>query len=324
MDMRHESTNNYEKNNKLNNRKIVKKPKKRKVVSKVIKIIFLILSILFIVRMFENGWTYGGFLATILGHNSKTVDKLEPIYVVVTGESQNLTDAIMICKFDPKAKKASIISVPRDTFIGQNELKATSNDKINTLYSRSPEKLLAEINRITGLNIKYYINIDTKGLREVVDSMGGVYFNVPIDMNYDDDTQDLHINLKAGYQLLDGDKAEQLLRFRHNNDGTSYPYSYGDNDIGRMKTQRAFIKAMTEQVSKKRLLFQFKKYIKIAKKNVTTNFDFNYVIHYVPYVVDFNMEDLETTTLPGTPKLCNNIWLFIPDKQEIKKLVADF
>ena len=46
-------------------------------------------------------------------------------------------------------------------------------------------------------------------------------------MNYDDETQDLHIHLEEGYQHLDGDKAEQLLRFRKNNDGTGYSREYG-------------------------------------------------------------------------------------------------
>lgn len=85
-------------------------------------------------------------------------------------------------------------------------------------------------------------------------------------MDYDDPTQDLHIHLKAGYQLLDGNKAEQVLRFRHNNDGTSYPSSYGDNDIGRMRTQREFLKILMKQVANKKLITNSKEYIRIAKR----------------------------------------------------------
>lgn len=109
------------------------------------------------------------------------------------------------------------------------------------------KKTLEAVNKLTGLNVQYYLNIDTEALRKVVDSIGGVYFDVPIDMDYDDPSQNLYIHLKAGYQLLDGDKAEQVLRFRHNNNGTSYPTSYGDNDLGRMKTQRAFIEAVIKK-----------------------------------------------------------------------------
>lgn len=300
-----------------------KKDKKNNKIKIVILFILVILSTLFIIKMNENGWSYGGFIATVLGHNSKTKENLDTIYIIVTGESQNLTDSIMLCAYNPKSNKATMMSIPRDTFIGDNEKKATASDKINTLYAKNPEKLVKKINDITGLNVKYYVNIDTKGLRELIDTIGGVYYDVPIDMDYDDDTQDLHIHLKAGYQLLDGEKSEQLVRFRHNNDGTSYPSKYGDNDIGRMKTQRNFIEVVVKQVTKKNVLINMGKYIKIIKKNVRTNFDIDCIKDYIPYVVDFNFDDLESISLPGEPKKCNGVWLFIPDEKNTKKAIND-
>ena len=123
-----------------------------------------------------------------------------------------------------------------------------------------PEKTLASVNKLTGLDLKYYVVVDTDALKALVDSIGGVYFDVPIDMKYTDKKQGLYIDLKKGYQLLDGDKAEQVVRFRHNNNGTSYPSSYGDNDIGRMKTQREFIKVLVKQVTSKDLLKNSKKW----------------------------------------------------------------
>lgn len=313
-------------NNAKNNTNNINKRKNKKIRKKILTIflfVIVILATLFIIRMNENGWTYGGFLATILGHNSKTAEKLGTVYIVVTGESQNLTDSIMVCAYNPKSNKATIMSIPRDTYTGSNQSKAAASDKINTLYQKSPQKLLDEVNEITGLNIKYYMNIDTKGLQELIDSIGGVNFDVPIDMDYDDPTQDLHIHLKAGKQLLDGDKAEQVLRFRHNNDGTSYPSSYGDNDIGRMKTQREFIKVLIQQISNKKSLSDFKQYAQIVKNNVTTNFNIDDIIDYIPYIIDFNTENLKTTTLPGEPKKCNGVWLYIPNDEEIDKIIKD-
>lgn len=313
-------------NNAKNNTNNINKRKNKKIRKKILTIfifVIVILATLFIIRMNENGWTYGGFLATILGHNSKTAEKLGTVYIVVTGESQNLTDSIMVCAYNPRSNKATIMSIPRDTYTGSNQSKAAASDKINTLYQKSPQKLLDEVNEITGLNIKYYMNIDTKGLQELIDSIGGVNFDVPIDMDYDDPTQDLHIHLKAGKQLLDGDKAEQVLRFRHNNDGTSYPSSYGDNDIGRMKTQREFIKVLIQQISNKKSLSDFKQYAQIVKNNVTTNFNIDDIIDYIPYIIGFNTENLKTTTLPGEPKKCNGVWLYIPNDEEIDKIIKD-
>ena len=258
----------------------------------IITFIIMIFVILFVIRMCENGWTYGGLLATFLGHNKNTVNNLDTVYIVVTGESQNLTDTIMVCAFDP-------------------------------LYNKSPETLINRINSITGLDFRYYINVDTKGLRELVDAIGGIYYEVPMDMDYDDDTQDLHIHLKAGYQLLDGNKAEQLVRFRHNNDGTSYPASYGDNDLGRMRTQREFLKELLKQMKSKHLIINLGKYISIAKNNVETNCDIDKMKHYLPYLIDFNLEDLDSCSLPGEPEKCNGVWLYIPNKAKIKELVDE-
>ena len=322
-----ETKDEIRRNNNINSRtkQIPKKRKKSKRKQKkriyIVMFILVILLTFFLIRMNENGWTYGGFLATIMGHNSKTVDKLETIYIVVTGESQNLTDSIMVCAYNPKEQKASILSIPRDTFMGANEKDAKASDKINALYKKSPEKLINEVNKLTGLNVKYYMNIDTKGLRKVIDAVGGVKFDVPINMDYDDPTQDLHIHLKAGNQLLNGEQAEQVLRFRHNNDGTSYPVSYGDNDIGRMKTQREFIKVLTKQVLSKELLKNMRNYIKIAKESITTNYNLNELKNYIPYIVDFNMENLSSEVLPGQAKKCNGVWIYTCNKKETKAVI---
>lgn len=301
-----------------------KSKKKKNNILLIVLFILVILGTLFIIRMNENGWTYGGLIATILGHDSNTVNSLDTIYIVVTGESQNLTDSIMVCAYNPKQNKVAMMSIPRDTFVGKNENKAIASDKINTLYQKNPDNLLKQINEITGLDIKYYINIDTNGLKELIDAIGGVYFDVPIDMDYDDPTQDLHIHLKAGYQLLDGNKAEQVVRFRHNNDGTSYPATYGDNDIGRMKTQREFIKVLLKQITRKNVIINMNKYIKIAKNNVTTNFNIDSIKDYIPYIVDFNFDDINSTSLPGEPKKCNGVWLYIPNKKEVKNIVNNY
>ena len=276
--------------------------------------------------MYINGgkqFNVKGVLATIVGHDEKKVQNLPRVNFLITGQSQDLTDTIMVCSYDPKTQKASMLSIPRDTFVGRSKAYANSYDKINALYQTSPEKTLKAVNNITGLNIEYYVNIDTKALRELVDSIGGVYFDVPIDMDYEDPSQDLYIHMKAGYQLLDGDKAEQVVRFRHNADGTSYPTEYGDNDLGRMKTQRNFIEAVIKKLANPATLTKVPELIKIAEKNITTNIDISKVKDYAPYAVEFNTENLTTAVLPGTPELFNEIWFYTQDKAETKKVVEE-
>ena len=229
----------------------------------------------------------------------------------------------MLCSYDPKQQKASLLSIPRDTYVGKNKEKASASYKINAVYRNGEniEGMVKAVEDITNIEIDNYFVIDTEALIQLVDAIGGVNFNVPIDMKYDDVTQDLHINLKAGMQKLNGQQAEWLVRFRHNNDGTSYPLEYGDNDIGRMKTQREFIIETLKQTLKPENIFKLNQIVDIAFKNINTNMTFDTIKDYIPYAVSFNTENLQTGVLPGTPELCNKVWIYTVNKRETVQIV---
>ncbi len=301
--------------------------KKKKGIGKKIALVIILVILVFAgvvaYRVHENGGGLKGFLATAVGHDSETVKNLPKIYCVLLGQSENLTDTIMIAEYDPQEQQASILSIPRDTFIGYDKTKATAWDKINAVYQTGPENVLKEINELTGLDIKYYLKVDTKAFKVLVDEIGGVTFDVPIDMKYDDNRQNLHINLKAGEQLLDGDKAEQLVRFRHNNDGTTYPAEYGMEDEGRMRTQREFLTALAKQTLKVENIFKINDFIDIANEYVETNIDFDVAKDYVPYIVEFNMEELKTGQVPGKSELTNGVWVYMADQLELNEMIDD-
>ena len=331
------------KKNKSNERvkqtKNVKKNKKEKKKKRILrKILFLILLVLLIAgsvfayKTYKNGGGVSGMLATVVGHDENTKKNLGEFRCLILGistdqEDVELTDTIMVASYNPNTQKATLLSIPRDTYTGKNSTKATAYEKINALYSRKhrPDETLEAVNEITGLDIKYYVVVKTEALIKLVDVIGGVTFNVPIDMDYDDSSQNLHIHLKAGEQLLDGDKAEQLVRFRHNNDGTSYPEEYGDNDIGRMRTQREFITQVVKQTAKPGNIFKIGEILDVAKEYVITNIDFDAAKDYIPYAVEFNTDNLLTATLPGTSSNKNEsgTWVYIYNKQETKELIQE-
>lgn len=314
---------------KKNNKKYKKSYKKKKhPFLKLFLLLMLLISVIFITYFvygtIRNGGGLKGFLSTVVGETSEEIDNLEPISALILGSSQNMTDTIMIAKYNPKTQQAYLLSIPRDTFVGTSKTSAKASDKINSLYQgKYPEKTLAAVNKLTGLDIKYYVVVDTEALKALVDSIGGVYFDVPIDMKYTDKKQNLYINLKKGYQKLDGDKAEQLVRFRHNQNGTTYSTEYGDNDIGRMKTQRNFLKAIMKQTLTPTNIIKIKDFIDITQKYVKTNISFDLLKKYVPVAVNFDAENLETDTLPGTPEKCNGVWLFILDKTKTKTFINE-
>ena len=142
-------------------------------------------------------------------------------------------------------------------------------------------------------------------------------------MDYDDETQDLSIHLKKGLQKIDGEKAEQLLRFRHNNDGTSYPGNYGDNDFGRMKTQRAFIEETLKQLVSIKNVLKVRRIYNAVLENVETNYDLNLAKKYIPTLADFKFENIVSNQLPGKAERLNDLWFFVRDDKKIQELVKE-
>ena len=311
---------------KAKEKNVNKKGKKKKsIVLRIILLLIIVLIlatvILFYKKYKEEGWA--GVSKTLLGHNEETVNSLDKMYCLILGQSQNLTDTIILASYDPKTQEAALLSIPRDTFIGENEAYATSWDKINAVYQTGAENTLKEVRELTGINVQYYLKVDTEALKALVDEIGGVYFDVPIDMHYTDRGQNLYIDLKAGYQLLDGDKAEQLVRFRHNSDGTTYPVEYGIEDLGRMRTQKEFLTQLLKQSIEKMDLNKILGFLDIMEKYVETNLNFDAIKDYIPYVLEFNTDNIKTGTLPGESIYANVVYIYSVDEEKAKEMINE-
>ena len=144
------------------------------------------------------------------------------------------SDTIMLGVFDTKAKTASLISIPRDTVI----YSGGKYRKINSTYAGGEEAVAAAVRDLLGVPVDYYVSVNLKAFSSIVDQIGGVWFDVPVRMDYRDPLQDLVIDIQPGYQLLDGKKAEGVMRCRN---------CYVNADIGRTATQRAFLTALAKQ-----------------------------------------------------------------------------
>ena len=315
-------------NNKKNGKKKISKKK-----------IGIIIGIILAVIIVLVGISFGKYVYQAEGNVKEAVKNLasdvainivgndEPIFVLVLGISEDitskLTDTIMVGGYNPETQKAFLVSIPRDTFVGTNEATASGWDKINALYQKDVTKTIKAVEERTGLNIDNYVVVRNTMLPALVNAIGEVEFDVPIDMDYDDPTQDLHIHLKAGVQMIDGDKAEQLLRFRHNNDGSSYPSSYGDNDYGRMKTQREFIKTVAQQLIKVNNVGKLKAIAEAVFGNLETNMSIGDMIGYIPYAIGFNVEDLRMEQLPGSGAMLNKLSFYKASHTRSKALMNE-
>ena len=313
--------------NKRNKNKKKKKGKFGKIFVKVFISICFIISILAGICFGICQAKYNGNIKEmILDVSSLFLEEAEPRYVLVVGISEDidteLADTIMLCGYHPQNQEAFIVSIPRDTFVGKNSNKVKGSDKINSHYKKGIETLIKDVEEITSLQIDNYVVVKTSMLVKIVDLIGGVEFDVPIDMDYDDPSQNLHIDLKKGMQIIDGNKAEQLLRFRHNNDGTTYPSEYGNNDLGRMRTQREFIKAVAKQTIDTKNVFKLKEFAETVFDNLETNLEKSKITSYIPYALNIDMNNIKMEQLPGEPKRTNGVWVYLHDEEKTKELIT--
>lgn len=223
--------------------------------------------------------------------------KEEPVVTCLfLGVNGNLTDFIMLGQYNPNTREIALLSIPRDTNIGNNSV----DGKINSAYSsRGMDQLKKQVTEITGIEIDYHVLFKTKILREVVDKIGGVTVDVPINMNYDDPYQNLYIHLKKGTQKLTGSQAEQFCRFRKNNDGTGYP----GGDVERTKAQQKFIKAFISELLKVDNVSKIPDLINIVLEGTKTNVTLDIAKEYIDDVIALKTDRITTNTLPGSAKM---------------------
>ena len=162
------------------------------------------------------------------------------------------SDTILILRVERKGKQLSMLSIPRDLFVGIGKNAVHGYDRINAAYSFGGEKLAMEtLERVTGIKIDHYIVVKSDVVADMVDAIGGVPVEVEKQMDWDDNWAGLHIHLKPGKQVLNGEQAVGYCRFRHDEEG----------DFGRIQRQQKFLTALMKELKQKK---NFKNYQELA------------------------------------------------------------
>lgn len=222
------------------------------------------------------------------------------------------TDTMMVATYNVDTKQITVMQLPRDTYVPNNGRR---DKKLNSAYFTGIDQLKKEVKLSYGMEIHKYVEVDIDAFKMLIDAIGGVEMDVPINMIYDDPTQDLHIYLKKGLQVLDGEKAEQFVRFRKNNDGSGYPRG----DLQRMEAQQAFITATVKQIVGGDGLKNINKLIKIALENVNTDMSFNEIYDYCS-VVMASEQEIEFMEAPGVSRMLSGGSYFIVDYDAAKEI----
>ncbi len=227
----------------------------------------------------------------------------ENVYtIMLVGRDQGLgnTDTIMVAVFDVGAGTVDVVSIPRDTCANvESDPAKAETKKISGVYSRADfDGLRDAVSDMVGFPIDCYVSVGVNGFIQLVNTIGGVTFNVPHNMNYDDPTQNLHIHFSAGEQYLDGYDAIKVVRWRQNNDGTNY------GDIDRINTQQAFLKTVIKKcLSLDKLVTNLDDYIKIFQEYVKTDLSTGNMTWFAKEVLKLNMENIRFHTMPTNPSV---------------------
>jgi polyisoprenyl-teichoic acid--peptidoglycan teichoic acid transferase len=234
-------------------------------------------------------------------------------YLPQVNSFDGLSDVMLLVKFDPETKKIIMLSIPRDT---RTEVEGYGVKKINAANVDGGPALTAKTvsNLLGGAGIDRYIRINVLGVGKLIDALGGVTVYVPKDMKYQDDSQHLYINLKAGKQHLTGDQTLQLLRFRHDELG----------DIGRIQRQQMVMRALMEQTLNPATVTQLPKVLDVVKDHIDTNLTVEELVALLGFGVRTNRSNMQMLMLPGRfsekGEFDASYWL--PSKNGIAKLMA--
>lgn len=208
-------------------------------------------------------------------------------------KAAGLTDTVLVGMLDTENGTLRFVSIPRDTAVNIS----WAPKKINQYYPAAEnrgedgvEALITGVEKIVGYRVDSYAIFDVDVFVELVDTMGGVEFDVPIDMDYEDPGQDLYIHVKKGFQKLNGYDTMCVFRYRK---------SYADGDIGRLNVQHDLLKAMTKQLLTLGNIPNIKKLVDIYEKNVITDLSAGNVMFYVQEFLKLKDENITFETIPA-------------------------
>ena len=262
------------------------------------------------------------------GNEIKKRDVNELLFLAMGVDAENTrdkvkngirTDTMMIVKVNYEDPSVEIISIPRDSRVDIQGKKT----KINHAHAYGGDRLaLQTVRNLTGLDIDYYVTIDYNIVKSIVDIIGGVDIDVPLNMKYTDPYAEppLKINLKKGLQKLDGDKSIQFLRFRHNN---NYTIGYKEGDIGRIEMQQYFIKELMKQTLTPKNILNGFKFIETYYDNIQTNIPITEIALGVSKLPSIAKDlQINTTTVPGTSKTIDGISYYIINNEELAEIIS--
>lgn len=231
-------------------------------------------------------------------------DRQDGVYTVLlvgNDDGNGNTDTIILGRIDTVLHKMDFVSIPRDTLVNISwDIR-----KINAVYWGTVnsggvgiEGLRQQIKNLIGFDVDCYAVIDLDVFIDTVNALGGIYFDVPVNMDYEDASQNLYIHVKSGYQLLDGEQAMGVVRFRS---------GYANGDLGRVEMQQQFLKAAASQFITLGNIPNISKVTQILSDGMDTNLSAANIAFFLRQALQCRSEDINFYTMPNSPSMVHSL-----------------
>ena len=223
------------------------------------------------------------------------------------------SDTLMIATLDPDKNQAALLSVPRDTRV---KIKGHGFDKINAAYAYGGRKLTQEtIESLLNTHIDHYIKINVHGFTKIIDALGGIDIDVEKRMYYEDPWDDdggLYIDLQPGMQPMDGKTAITYVRYRDE-----------EGDIGRIKRQQNFMKAVMDKLVSPTIIPKLPAIVSAVSDSVETDMSVSEILSFLGTLQDAKDNGLKSEMLPGKPVYIEGISYWVPDISKTRQILAN-
>lgn len=252
-------------------------------------------------------------------------DRKDGVYNFLVGGLDRisyLSDVLMLVTLDTNEHTVHVTQIPRDLYI--NIGSGAGFHKINSYFiycmntadwslpteqkmALSADGLMKFLEANLSINIDGYVFTTLDGFREIVDVFDGVEVDVPFDMQYYDEEQGLYINLKKGLQVLDGEKAEQFIRFRS---------GLLEGDLGRVKTQKIFMSAFVKKIKTELTASRLVDLVSTASEHVITSVSTADCVYYAKELFKIDMENVGFFTLSGVSTFGDGAWYYVMNRAD--------
>ena len=220
------------------------------------------------------------------------------------------SDTMMVASIGDQAQYLNVVSIPRDTYTLISE--SIGSDKINAAFSYGGVKQTREtVSRFLGIPIHYYVIVKVYGAKKIIDALGGLPVDVEKDMNYDDNWGQLHIHLKKGPQVLNGEQAVGYARFRHDEEG----------DYGRMRRQQQVIRSVIRRLKDPSIVTKFAQLAQAVKETLETDLTIDQMIDLALLYKGFDQSKMRSGQIKGDDQTIDGSMVIVPYEPENTKIV---